>query len=623
MTIPTPTSRARSGRAAPLAALLPALLIAWVAGPARADRLVNMVPKARSGETSQDAEPTLAIDPSNVAHMAGAAFTWDNLTGAPMATATAPIYVSSDRGQSWTMAMIVPSQSGSPFPTGDITLSFSATASGATAHSSSWLYGGILSAVSAGLPMTVLRSQDPFSTAGMTVLDGRSGNVDQPHTTARTSGGQDRLYVGFNNGFACIAPSGRSSTVDVSQDAAIATPVFTLDVIDGRNSACQDGFAQVVAVHPDGTVYAAFLHDWTGVLRLVVVRDDGLAAGTAPLQALTDPSDGAAGRFVTGAITPARGSLGQNRLGGSNVSIAVDPTSSDRVYVAWGDGNGSGSEAIHLRRSVNRGVDWSADLVTAGNALNPEVAIDSTGVVGLLYQQLNSGNWETILVRSHDLDASTFDSGLLLASQDATKPAAMYSPYIGDYASLVSAGGVFFGMFSASNYPDKSRFMTGVSYQREVDWTTHTLFADAAHTMVVAASIDPFFFEVQNTVCQKTPFFCNLCVQAPWLCYVAYDPWWWLKCPQCGIHILVDPGDPIEQLGPIAVYDSRGKRVGGLRRLETPVVEAGTTYRYEAVVKVEKGVGYLLKVEVPAGQKVPPSFHPKTFVQLPKTATPR
>ena len=46
-----------------------------------ADRLVNMVPNSRSGETINDAEPTITVDPNNFLHMAASAFTWDNLTG--------------------------------------------------------------------------------------------------------------------------------------------------------------------------------------------------------------------------------------------------------------------------------------------------------------------------------------------------------------------------------------------------------------------------------------------------------------------------------------------------------------------------------------------------------------
>jgi hypothetical protein len=593
-------------------------------------RLVNMVPNSRSGETNQDAEPTITVDPNNALHMAGSAFTWDNLTGGSMVTATAPIYVSTDGGNTWTMALIVPSRVGSTFPTGDITLSFSSTPSGAAAHSTSWLYGGILRSTATGRPMTALRSQDPFSATLMTVLDTRTGNVDQPHTMSRTTGGQDKLYIGFNNGFGnvpCpppVAPSGRSSTLDVSQDAAVGAPTLTLDAIEARNSNCEDGFAQVTAAHNDGTVYAAFIHDWSspsfpgGTPRLVVVRDDNWGIGASPFTALQDPSDHVAGRFVTPALTLASGSMGQNRLGASNVSIAVDPHNSDRVYVAWGDSNGPSSETIHVRRSINRGQDWSGDLLTITSAMNPELAINSLGIVGVLFQAVAAGKWETRLVLSNNLDATTFATpGTLLASQSASTPFSTFSPYIGDYASLVASGSTFVGMFSASNFPDTANFMSGVSYQREVNWTTHKLFTNASHTVEVPPSIDPFFFSIGTTVCSRSPGFCNICRLRPSACYPIYDPWWWLKCPMCGITIYIDPGDEFER---VTIYDSLGKEVGRFEKLAKPLVEKGVTYTYAAKLKVTKGVGYVLKAE---SAKARGSFTPAYTVRLQNSRQPQ
>lgn len=470
------------------------------------NRLVNMIPQNRSGDRNQDSEPTLAIDPANYSRMAGSAFTWDNLTQSPMTTNTAPIYVSSDRGATWTMAYIVPSTIGSGFPTGDINLTFGSTLSGAPLHETGWLYGGILNASLPGFPMSVLRAQDFLDVATvMSTLDTRTGNVDQPHTKALSGlagpdTGQDKLYVGFNNGFGCGAPGGRTSTLDVSQSTSLASPTFGLDLIEDRNTACQDGFAQVPAPHLDGTVYAAFIHDWNGTPRVVAVRDNSWGHGVPPFNDLKDPSDLVAGRFVTPGITIQSGTMGQQRLGASNLSIAVDPRDSSRVYLAWGDSGGINSENIHVRRSINYGQDWSAsDLLTVTNAMNPEIAINSLGTVGVLYQRVVSNHWETHLVRTTDADATLFDTpGVLLANTDATQPLNTIASrvYVGDYASLVAAGKNFFGMFSASNYPDTSTFLTGVVFQRYHDFAAHKLYADAGHTTEVPTSIDPYFFEV-------------------------------------------------------------------------------------------------------------------------------
>jgi hypothetical protein len=589
------------------------LILAAIAPSAHAaDRLVNMIPAGRSGETNQDAEPTLAVDPADFARMAGASFTWDNLTGGPMVTATAPIFVSTDRGLTWTMANIVPSKLGSSFPTGDITLSFSSTASGATAHPTSWLYGGILSSAGTGRPLVVLRAQDPYSTALMATLDTRTGNVDQPHGLAhlRRRAGQ-APPVSTTAGVGSRRPDvhARRGGGRARRGAAHA----------GRDRGAQHRL-QTASPRRSGrtaTARSTPRSSTTEQLAVLVVRDDR-GSGATPFTALTDPSDSVAGRFVTNALTLASGSMGQNRLGASNVSIAVDPANSDRVYVAWGDSNGVSSETIHVRRSINRGVDWSADLLTVTGAMNPQVAIDTIGVVGVLYQAVVSGRWETRLKRSNNLDATTFGAGLLLANQSSSTPTATYSPYIGDYASLLAIGRNFAGMFSASNYPDKANFMTGVRYQRQVDWTTHKLYAEAAHTTQVAPSIDPFFFEINTSVCNRLPSFCNICQLFPHLCYPIYDPWWWLKCPMCGITIYIDKGDDFRQ---VIVYDSLGKVAGRFERLSQPLVEKGVTYNYAVKLKARKGVGFVMKADATAGRK-PAGFQPALLVRVEKAQAP-
>jgi hypothetical protein len=582
-------------------ALLALLALVPAQPAAGVTRLVNMVPQARSGETNQDAEPTITVDPANPSHLAGSAFTWDNLTGGPMVTATAPIYVSNNGGLTWSMALIVPSSIGSGFPTGDINLQFGSANSGAPNHTTSWLYGGILQSPSR--PMSVLRSQDFLDATVMTVLDTRTGNVDQPHVDALTGGGQDRLYVGFNNGFGCTATNGRSAAVDVSQSAAVTTPAFALDPVEFRNTACQDGFAIVPAVHSDGTVYVAFMANWSSSPRIVVVRDDNWGASAQPFQALVEPappaSDGVAGRFVTTAITVQAGSMGQNRLGASNINIAVDPNDSDRVYVAYGDSGGSNTETIHVRRSTDRGRTWSADLLTVTNAMNPQVAINSMGTVGILYQRLVSGRWETRIAQTTDPDGTTFNGGLLLANTDATSPGATYSPYIGDYASLRANGHHFIGMFSASNYPDKANYLSGVRYQRFVDWTTHKLFSDASKTTTVSPSIDPFFFEANIGLCELYRWLCrppvfNICIVKPWICHGVFDPWWKFKCPQCNLNVVINPGDEVTQ---VVMYDDRGTRIGAFRKLERPVQLRGQTYTYGLRMRARPKASYVLIAE--------------------------
>jgi hypothetical protein len=475
----------------------PATITAWIAIGAIAfavnaiaqTRVVDLVPQGRSGETNTDSEPTLAIDPSNYDRMVGTAFTWDNLTMAPMITALAPIFVSTERGSTWTLAPIVPSTIGSAFPTGDINPTFSGILSGAPLHETGWLYTGILEAGT--YPMVVLRTPDYLdTTTAMSTLDTQMPNVDQPHTSVLSWFGQDKLFVGFNNGEGCVKSNGRTSTIDVSESATATSPTFTLDLIESRDSTCQDGFAQVPAAHLDGTVYAAFIHDWAGSPRMVVVRDDAYASSTSPFTALKAPGaptgDGQPGQFATTTFTLPSGTMGNNRLGASNVSIAVDPRDSDRVYLAYGDAgspSASDTETIHVVRSIDRGQSWSSDLLTVTNAMNPEIGISALGTVGVLYQRVVTTNWEAHLVRTTDPDATTFDTpGVLLANTPviASNPVLAIQPQIGDCASLRAAGKNFYGIFSAANTPISANFPQGVTYQRYVDWTKQLLYADAA-----------------------------------------------------------------------------------------------------------------------------------------------
>jgi hypothetical protein len=50
----------------------------------------------------------------------------------------------------------------------------------------------------------------------------------------------------------------------------------------------------------------------------------------------------------------------------------------------------------------------------------------------------------------------------------------------------------FYGVFSGSNRPASANFPNGVTYQRNADFTTQTLFK-TDHVSPVSISIDPFF----------------------------------------------------------------------------------------------------------------------------------
>jgi glycosyltransferase involved in cell wall biosynthesis len=457
--------------------------------------VVNMIPQSLSNETNQDSEPNLAVNPASPQQIAGTAFTPD-----PGGGTNAPIYVSTDGGRTWQLNATVPGGNNST-GTGDITIRFGGTGN--------TLYTGDLRGDSS-LTLNALRTANFASNTPMTILESRAQN-DQPFVQAATvssgaGSGNDRVYVGLND-FA--APGGMTATIDLSLDARAVTPTFTSARIEKRSTAPagQDGPQIRPTIHSSGVIYAAF-YGWrstTGnfgantlvvTTDVVVVRDDNWGQGANPFTALVDPGDGKAGlRVVTGIQIPFQqngtAAGGFNRRGG-DLSIAVDPTDSTRVFLAYADQSASGY-GVHIRKSTDSGKTWGSDLLTLVNATVPALAISSVGEIGLMYQQLTGtgANQRWLTHFRFSLDGLLW-SDVTLATVPATSPVKVFDPYLGDYIFLMAVGKDFYGVFCANNTPDTANFPQGVVYQRNANFTTHTLLGTDNMTPV-AVSIDPYF----------------------------------------------------------------------------------------------------------------------------------
>ncbi len=454
-----------------------------------------MIPQTLSGETNQDSEPNIAVNPANPMQIAASAFTPN-----PMGGSNAPIYVSVNGGDTWTLNSIVPS-AGS-LGTGDITLKF--------AGASSRLFTTILDGTSGAFE--VHRTTNFTSATPMTQLESR-GNEDQPFVQATTvvggvNAGKDRVYIGVND---FNAPGGKTSTIEQSLNAGVAAPAFTSVRIERRATLGQDGPQVRPAIHADGTVYAAFLR-WvssTGNFgantliinnaEAIVVRDDNWGTGPSRFAALTDPSDGLAGiRVATGLSFPFNSqgvtAKGQERWGG-DISIAVSPQNSSIVYLAYAT-LVAGVYTLRVVRSVNRGVTWSATLLSIPNGKNPALAINSLGKVGLAYQELSgTGATQRWITHFRNTTNGTVWTDSILCTALAQSPLRTFSPYMGDYINMMAVGTTFYGIFSANNLPDLANFPQGVTYARNHNFVTKKLFALNGVTPV-NPSIDPFFFKV-------------------------------------------------------------------------------------------------------------------------------
>lgn len=468
---------ARRRRAGMAAAALPRVTV------------INIIPRSLSAETNQDSEPHLSVNPANPQQIVATAFTPD-----PTGSANAPIFISTNGGTNWALTSIVPSSVGGA--TGDITTAFSG--------SGPRLHAGILRVPTGNLEFFWTPN---FSTAATMNNVLSQPDADQPFTVATLRRAREQLFIGVND---FQAVNGQTATVQRSLGGGI--PRYSPARIERRTTSGQDGPQVRPAVHRDGTVYAAF-YRWRATAGnvsagtfvvtsadVVVVRDDLWGRGANAFSALTDPSDGLAGRRVAQGVSfqwmlSGTAATGQQRLGGC-LSIAVDPNDSAKAYLAYADRPAGSIHTLHLRQTNDRGATWSQDLLTVGNATNGAVAVNANGRVGMLYQQLDrtggTPRWKTIFAYRANGAGWT---NIVLANTPATRPVKVFDPYLGDYDHLHAVGTEFVGVFSAANIPDRANFPSGVTFQRNADFNNRRLLR-LDNVRAILPSIDPYFFRI-------------------------------------------------------------------------------------------------------------------------------
>jgi hypothetical protein len=463
-------------------------------------RVVNIIPQYLSSETNFDSEPSITVNPANPLQIVVTSFTPDTA----MPVTTGPYFYSTDGGVTWSQNSVIPGGT-SIFGTKDISVRFGG--------SSGVLYAGILRGDSS-LRLNILRKAN-FSGPGlMTILLDRNPE-DQPWVEAVTQGNTDRVYVSSND-LTQVHTTGFTASVDYDLDAANTAAFTTNARLETRTSAVlpaifgggnQDGPSVRMAIHRSGVVYGVFFGWRTfaspNVTDIVVCRDDNWGSNVPPFQNLIDPGDGKAGfRVATGVSVAALGTLlGTQRIG-SNLTIAVDPRNSQRVYIAWCDGQATAMSpyTLRVRRSDNGGQNWTPDLFTTTNVTNPGLAVNVQGVVALLYQQLvnvaGTNRWRTHLVRSTDHFATVATDDTLADVIDSSA-GALLTVIIGDYDNLIAIGKDFYGAFSGQNAPVMANFPSGITYLRNANLGTGTLLG-VDNVTPVSTSVDPFFFQYQT-----------------------------------------------------------------------------------------------------------------------------
>jgi hypothetical protein len=483
----------RAGRALAITVGLAAVQPAAVNGQVT---VVNVIPLRQSGETAQNPEPSLGVNPNNPLFMAAATFT--SLDDVCEPGKIAPMFISRSGGRRWSLVCSLPRDIKGSAP-GDVVLRYGID---------SRLFAALLSPVQS-LNLRVYGFRDPASAAIGTQIF-HHDSVDQPWTAVTRMRQRERLLVSGNDK-KLISDTTKGTGAIFTSDSLDAPKLGFQRNLPERRAIVGQNYATRLASRGDSVVYALFYSPRSeDKADVVVARDD--FAGTQGFASLADSTksrgpmcrthDGLAGyRVAMCRDLPfhagSDSAFGQERRVAANLSIAVHPTNSRIVYIAWADSVGTAHYTLHVRRSLDAGQHWSADLDTAINATNPALAVASDGTVGFLYQQLDGigaeRKWVTRLKLSTDgfTTARTF----VLARVPALEPHVQVLPYIGDFIELGAIGTTFYGIFSASNAPDSAHFPNGVIYQRRADFTKHVLLG-VTGTDSVAVSIDPFFFRV-------------------------------------------------------------------------------------------------------------------------------
>jgi len=198
--------------------------------------------------------------------------------------------------------------------------------------------------------------------------------------------------------------------------------------------------------------------------------------------------------------------LGQERVPGSDLAIAVDPNNAAHVITVWLDApgaNGAGIMQLHLAESFNLGNSWAEKFVTSAATRSDQaaVSISSTGAIGLLYNNYDPATnklSQHIVTTTNDFVTSTDQT---LATESNATPPITFHPYQGDFFDLTSVGNTFYGIFSASNADNgtDAQFSSGVTFGRNFTGNSGTasFHLTDLNGNQVASSIDPYFFTYQ------------------------------------------------------------------------------------------------------------------------------
>jgi PEP-CTERM motif len=433
-------------------------------------RLIDVIPNNLSGETGQQSESSLAVNPTNANQIV-------------LQSGFTNYFSTANGGAAWSLFQNISNN--------DASLDWSP---GGNAYTS------VLNVASRSISTST--STNPVTGAPLgllptSVYSTTTSIPDQPWVVTTRVAGTDHIYVGFND--LSLFP-GRTASVRASIDNGLT---WNNVVIEGVTpGAGQDGPPIRLAASSDGSmVYAAFLRWNSGSIpnfpgNVIVVRDDN---GTLAFNALGINGVNASGNVTfpfssTSGCPGAATCLGAERLG-SGLAIAVDPNNGRKVFVAFDVVSGGSTRTIVVR-SLDGGSTWTQVFTTTVQSGLPSLSVAANGTVGLLYTTLENGMLVTHFVQTTNDFATIQDE--VLSRFVSNNPIKAAEPYIGDFTDLEAIGNVFFGTFSASNNANGTLavFPQGITFLRNFTGTPNQPNFQLTNLTGgnVSASIDPFFF---------------------------------------------------------------------------------------------------------------------------------
>ena len=514
----------RSITATAAAALVTAASVGiWT--PPYAAIVVNMIPAQIALEELPNPEPSIAVNPANPNEIAAGGILEGMARGC--GKTSFGITYSQDRGETWTLHCSL--ELGAEYMAGDP--SFAYTSDGST------LLVAAQAAYHDGSNKLLLRIFATHSDA--TAITWPVTDLIPPNDVSLDSSHVPWIATSTNPTTPLVAIGGDSyRTMGANCHSGVVwwnypTPTSYAPVCVSPRAAPYTPVVRTV-VHNDGTAYAATyrLIQYTGPgghangakMDVVVFRHDPTEPSGGPADPFSglketvstggsacDRKDGLRGVRVVRCVwvpfeslntLPAAGFGFERRLF-SHVAIAVDPSTSKHVFVAWGDADSSADGmTLHVRESTDGGETWSsADLLKVSRAINPALAVSTSGHLGFSYQQLVSrtdgDHWETTM-RVYDGSDVAFGPIMTfpLATMRAGNPGQCGMPYLGDYMDLKTINGDFYGVFSSTSDMSGSNFPVGVKYARTP--TVAQLARCPDSTAQPETSIDPYFFRIDR-----------------------------------------------------------------------------------------------------------------------------